>query len=102
MYLYSTVINPSGGIFYNRYFIGLLPFCYLMMAQGILWGWQLAVGRERNREFTALCVGIALVLAVQNGTLLLEELHQEQKILIVVLWVHWQKRVILWKRALSL
>lgn len=80
MYLYSTVINPSGGIFYNRYFIGLLPFCYLMMAQGILWGWQLAVGRERNREFTALCVGIALVLAVQNGTLLLEELHQEQKI----------------------
>ena len=80
MYLYSTVINPSGGIFYNRYFIGLLPFCYLMMAQGVLWGWQLAVGRERNREFTALCVGIALVLAVQNGTLLLEELHQEQKI----------------------
>lgn len=80
MYLYSTVINPSGGIFYNRYFIGLLPFCYLMMAQAVLWGWQLAAGRERNREFTALCVGIALVLAVQNGTLLLNELHQEQKI----------------------
>lgn len=80
MYFYSTVINPSGGIFYNRYFIGLLPFCYLMMAQGVLWGWKLVAGRERNQEFIALCMGIALVLAVQNGTLLLEELHQEQKI----------------------
>lgn len=80
MYFYSTVINPSGGIFYNRYFIGLLPFCYLMMAQGVLWGWKLVAGRERNQEFIALCMGIALVLAVQNGTLLLTELHQEQKI----------------------
>ncbi|MCI8364409.1 MAG: hypothetical protein HFG34_05610 [Eubacterium sp.] len=80
IYFYSTVVNPSGGIFYNRYFIGLLPFCYLLMAQAVLWGWQLAAGRERNREFTALCVGIALVLAVQNGTLLLEELYKEQEI----------------------
>lgn len=80
MYLYSTVINPAGGIFYDRYFIGLLPFCYLIMAWGVLWVWGLITGRGRNREFIALCQGIALVLAVQNGTLLLTELHQEQKI----------------------
>lgn len=80
MYLYSTVINPSGGIFYDRYFLGLLPFCCLLMAWGVLWVWKQAVGGGRNREFLALCLGIALVLAVQNGTLLLTELHQEQKI----------------------
>lgn len=80
MYLYSTVINPSGGIFYDRYFLGLLPFCCLLTAWGVLWVWKQAVGGGRNREFLALCLGIALVLAVQNGTLLLEELHKEQEI----------------------
>lgn len=79
MYLYGALVNPSGGIFYNRYFIGLLPCCFVLMAQGVLWIWNYfsKMMSERNTEFVTVVLVLCLVLFVQNGNHLMKEIKKE-------------------------
>lgn len=79
MFLYGAVINPSGGIFYNRYFTGVLPCCFLLMAQGVILIWdRLAVDPgERGRVFAGLCLAVFLFVSVQNGNDFLKDIKRK-------------------------
>ncbi len=79
MFLYGAVINPSGGIFYDRYFIGLLPCCFLMTARGVLIIWDRLPVRQTEREavFTGICLALFLFVLIGNGNTFFQEIKKE-------------------------
>lgn len=82
MYLYGAVINPSGGIFYNRYFIGLLPSVFLLMAEfvtGVTDKLRLCGKSGKRIQVIVICV-LAVILFAQNGNTFWEDISKAQKI----------------------
>lgn len=82
MYVYGAYINPSGGIFYNRYFIGLLPACFVITAAGLKWLVDI-IGKDRRRHsriFAVAAVFILLLTACQNGESLLKKISKKQTV----------------------
>lgn len=82
MFLYGAVINPSGGIFYNRYFVGLLPCCFWIMAYGIVWLWEhLSFPRRKEKAlFLALCLVLCMFTFVQNGNTFMNDIKKKRAV----------------------
>lgn len=80
MYVYGAYINPSGGIFYNRYFIGLLPACFVITAAGLKWLVEVMEKdrRRRSQIFAVAAVFIFLLTASQNGESLMKKISKKQ------------------------
>ncbi len=82
MFLYGSVINPSGGIFYNRYFTGILPCCFWIMAYGTLKVWNRFCpffwGKEKL--FLVFSITLFLVTFVKNGNTFMNDIKKEQTI----------------------
>lgn len=82
MFFYGAVINPAGGIFFKRYFLGLLPCCFILMGKGVAWLWE-EPGRPlyRRRQSVAIFSLFAfLFIFLQNGNAFMEEIMREQKL----------------------
>lgn len=79
MYVYGAYINPDGGLFYKRYFLGLLPCCFVILGAGTAWLVDLpAAGRHnRTRIFYVIALALALVLSAQNGEYLFGKLEKK-------------------------
>lgn len=79
MFLYGAVINPSGGIFYDRYFIGLLPCCFLLMAHGVIviWNRLLVERTERGRVFAGICAALFLFVLFGNGNTFFDDIKKK-------------------------
>lgn len=67
MYVYGAYINPAGGLFYNRYFLGLLPCCFLIMAVGIKWLGELWAEGDRRRTEPLAVMSLAVCLIVGSA-----------------------------------
>lgn len=69
MYVYGAYVNPGGGLFYKRYFLGLLPCCFVILGAGTAWLVDLPAAGRRNRKriFTVISLALVLVLSAQNG-----------------------------------
>lgn len=82
MFVYGAVINPSGGIFYNRYFIGLLPCCFLLMAYGPVWLWDhLRIpGQKKELVFLVLCLALCMITFVQNGNTFMSDIKRKRAV----------------------
>lgn len=82
MFLYGAVINPSGGIFYNRYFVGMLPCCFWIMAYGLVWLWdQLPfTGRKKRTLSMVLCVALCVITFVQNGNTFMSDIKKKRTV----------------------
>ena len=80
MFIYGTLINPSGGIFYNRYFVGILPCCFLVMAYGAVKSWEALSVRFRGtrQSFIVFALALFLFTFVQNGNTFMSDIKQEQ------------------------
>lgn len=82
MYVYGAYINPAGGIFYNRYFIGLLPACFVITAAGFKWLVE-RIGSDRLRcsgIFAVAAVFLFLLLLSQNGESLFKKISKKQSV----------------------
>lgn len=82
MFLYGSVINPSGGIFYNRYFVGILPCCFWIMAYGVskVWNRFSSLFREKRKLFLVFSITLFLVTFVINGNTFMNDIKKEQTI----------------------
>lgn len=82
MFLYGAVINPSGGIFYNRYFIGMLPCCFLIMAYGLVWIWDhLSLPGQRQRTLPMVfCLALCMITFVQNGNTFMSDIKKKRAV----------------------
>lgn len=83
VFLYSTVINPGGGIFLNRYFVGMLPFCFFIMAYGTLWlykGFCSVLEKRDPQAFVVLAVSMFLFICIINGNTFMSGIKKEQTI----------------------
>ena len=65
MYTYAAFINPSGGAFQDRYFIGLLPYIFIAIAL-MCENLYLVFLKEKGITFLAFAVIIFLYLAGGN------------------------------------
>lgn len=82
MYVYGAYINPSGGIFYNRYFVGLLPACFVITASGFKWLVE-RIGADRrrcSRIFAVAAVFVFLLLLAGNGESLIKKINKKQAV----------------------
>lgn len=79
MYVYGAYVNPGGGLFYKRYFLGLLPCCFVLLGAGTAWLVNLLAAGRRNRTriFYVIALSLALVLSAQNGEYLLGKLEKK-------------------------
>lgn len=82
MFIYGAWINPSGGIFFNRYFLGLLPWCVLCTAKGMIQCLHLCVADKEKRRvlFAGGVVALGLYMCVTNGKVFFENIQEEQKV----------------------
>lgn len=82
MFLYGAVINPSGGIFYNRYFVGMLPSCFLIMAYGLVWIWDHLpfTGRKQRTLSMVLCLALCMITFVQNGNTFMSDIKKKRAV----------------------
>lgn len=82
MFLYGAVINPSGGIFYNRYFVGMLPCCFLIMAYGLVWIWDhLPLPGQRQRTLSmVVCLVLCMITFVQNGNTFMSDIKKKRAV----------------------
>ena len=46
MYIYAAIINPKGGAFYDRYFMGILPFVIILLVIALKQFYQMGVFKE--------------------------------------------------------
>lgn len=69
MYVYGAYVNPGGGLFYKRYFLGLLPCCFVILGAGTAWLVDLLAAGQQNRKyiFAVISLALVLVLSAQNG-----------------------------------
>lgn len=78
MFLYARVINPAGGAFYDRYFIGIIPCMLLLVSYGVMEIYKRA-GVKTLFSYSVVTVTFALFLFSMQYARVLRNAEQKRE-----------------------
>lgn len=77
IFIYSVWINPKGGIFWNRYFLGLVPCCIFLSAAALSRICNFFVGEKKVLSCIVIAVFLCLIVGQETIPNLSEGAYKE-------------------------